>query len=172
VWRLTPITYLRQFWLTLEPASVVGVIASTIVGPWASIVVALFAVNPIFIFEVDLIVKVAQFMAIGWVHRKIRSPWNILGIPLGVSIALMIHPTLVQYILSRQVIVYLFWGQNFVFQFFIYFFGYLLVRLLVPQIFEWTDPSTNYKLNLDFLRPKHEKKPVPQWNLKRSVEES
>ena len=152
IWRLTPTTYLRQFWLSLEPAAVVGVISSCIVGPWASIIIAVFSANPLYIFEVDLIVKAAQFMAIGYAHRKIRAPWNIIAIPLGVAMTLIVHPTLVQYILARQVIIHLYWGQNLVFQVAVIFILYLIVRLTVPQIFEWTDPINNYKLNLDFIR--------------------
>jgi hypothetical protein len=138
VWRLTPPSLPRQFFLTLEPATIVGVIAACIVGPWAGLIIAIFAPNPQFIPEVGIIISTVQFITIGYAHRKIQSPWNILAIPLGTVVISIIHPTIVGYILFKQVFVYLFFGTNMLFQTIVSLVAYLLVRFFVPQFFEWT----------------------------------
>jgi len=151
VWRLTPPHLPRQFFITLELASIFGVMGSCIAGPWAGLIIAIFAANPILVPEVDMVVKAAQFMAIGYSHRKLQSPWNILGIPLGILISLPIHPTLVEYILFRKVIVHLFWGTNILFQTLVSVGIYLIFRLLVSRLFEWANPGVRYRFNLQIL---------------------
>jgi len=156
VWRLTPPHLPRQFFITLELASIFGVMGSCIAGPWAGLIIAIFAANPILVPEVDLVVKAAQFMAIGYAHRKLQSPWNILGMPLGILISLPIHPTLVQYILFRKVVVYLFWGTNILFQTLVSVGVYLMVRLLVPRLFEWANPGMRYRFDLQILSQRNQ----------------
>jgi len=151
VWRLTPPHLPRQFFLTLEPASVIGTLGSCIAGPWAGLIIALFSANPLLAPEVDIIVKGAQFMSIGYIHRKLQSPWNILAMPLGVIISIPIHPTLVEYILFRKVVVYLFWGTNLMFETVVTMGIYLVIRLLVPQLFEWANPGVRYRFRRHIL---------------------
>ena len=62
VWRLTPPHLPRQFFLTLEPASIIGALGSCIAGPWAGLIIALFSANPMLAPEVDIIVKATQFI--------------------------------------------------------------------------------------------------------------
>lgn len=159
VWRLTPPHLPRQFFLTIELARVLGLVASCIAGPWAGLIIALFAGNPTLPFpEVDVVVKAIQFMAVGYTHRKFQSPWNIIALPFGILVSLPIHPTLVQYFLFKQVVVYLFWVNNIMFQALVTLGLYLIVRLLAPQLFEWANPGVRYKLNLPSpSRRKHKK---------------
>jgi len=155
VWRLTPYHLPRQLFLVLEPARLIGLIASCIAGPWAGLIIALFAANPKLPFpEVDMIVKAVQFITVGYAHRKIQSPWNIIAIPLGIVISLPIHPTLVEYFLYRHVIVYVFWVNNLIFQSLVTLGLYIIIRLLAPQIFEWANPKFRYKFKSYFLSTK------------------
>ena len=151
-WRLTKPSSIRPFYLTLEPGSTLGILGATIAGPLAGMILGLVAWNPVFRPEVLIIVKVAQFFAIGYLHRKIQPPYDILAIPLGILISAPVHPTLVHYILYKQVIIHLYWGTNIVFQATANLLIYLAIRLVIPQVFGWANPGVDRSLKLPFLR--------------------
>ncbi len=152
VWRLTKPSSIRPFYLTLEPGSTIGILGACVAGPLAGLILGLFSWNPVYVSEVLIIVKATQFFMIGYVHRKIQTPYNLLAIPLGIIISTPIHPTIVHYILYRQVIVHLYWGTNIIFQAAANLLFYVLIRLLVPQVFEWVNPSgVDYSLKLPNL---------------------
>jgi hypothetical protein len=152
VWRLTKPSAIRPFYLTMEPGSTLSILGATIAGPIAGMILGLVAWNPVYQPEVFVIVKVAQFFTIGYLHKKIQPPYDILAIPLGILISSPIHPTLVHYILSRQVIVHLFWGTNVVFQAILNFAFYILMRLVIPQVYNLANPEADESLKLPFLR--------------------
>ena len=71
--------------------------------------------------------------------------------PLGVIISIPIHPTLVEYILFRKVVVYLFWGTNLMLAMIVTMGVYLGIRLLVPQLFEWANLGVRYRFRPHIL---------------------
>jgi hypothetical protein len=148
VWRLTKPSAIRPFYLTLEPGSTLGILGACIAGPLAGLILGLVSWSPVYVTEVLIIVKATQFFVIGYVHRKIQPPYNLLAIPLGIIISTPIHPTIVHYIMYRQVIVHLFWGSNVIFHAGANLLFYVLIRLLVPQVFEWVNPGVDYSLKL------------------------
>ena len=149
--RLTKPSAIRQFYLTLEPGATLGILGATIAGPIAGLILGLVSWNPVYLPEVLIIVKAAQFFMIGYFHKKIQPPYDILAIPIGIIVSSIIHPTLVHYILYRQVIVHLYWGTNIVFQAAANFIIYILVRLLLPQVYEWVNPSKDHRLQIPYL---------------------
>jgi len=149
--RLTPLYSIRPFFLTLEPGSTIGMLGACIAGPLAGLILGLVAWNPIYVPEVFIITKVTQFLLIGYLHRKIQSPWNITGIPLGMILSTPLHPTIVHYIMFKQVIIHLYWGANIVFQTVVNFIFYILIRLLVPRLFSWVHPNLDFKINIPYL---------------------
>jgi hypothetical protein len=157
VWRLTPPHVPRQFFINFEPGSLIAIIGSCLAGPIAGMVFGLVSYNPIIRPEVLLIVNGAKFVAIGYLHRKIQPPYNILAIPLGILITIPVHPTLVHYIMYRQVFVHLYWYQNLVFQTVVVFGTYLVLRLVSPQMFTWINPSIDYRLKIPYLFKKTDK---------------
>jgi len=152
IWRISRPSAIRQFYLTLEPGSTLGILGATIGGPIAGLILGLVAWNPVYQPEVFVIVKVAQFFTIGYLHKKIQPPYDFIAIPLGFIISAIVHPTLVHYILSRQVIVHLFWGTNMIFQGTANFAFYLLMRLVIPQVYELVNPGVDKSLKLPFLK--------------------
>lgn len=148
VWSLTKPSAIRPFYLTLEPGSTLGILGACIAGPLAGLILGLVSWSPVYVTEVLIIVKATQFFVIGYVHRKIQPPYNLLAIPLGIIISAPIHPTIVHYIMYRQVIVHLFWGSNVIFHAGANLLFYVLIRLLVPQVFEWVNPGVDYSLKL------------------------
>jgi hypothetical protein len=152
VYRLTPLTYYRQLFLTIEPGTTVSILGACIAGPWAGLMLSFSAWNPIYVTEVNIIVKAVQFMTIGYLHRNFKSSLNLLSIPIGIIASSPIHPSLVHYILFRQKLVYTLWGTNVIFQTIVNFCIYLLVRILAPRLFEWVNPEGEYKLSLPFLQ--------------------
>jgi hypothetical protein len=148
IWRLTPSHVPRQFFISLEPGSLIAVLGSCIAGPIAGMVFGLVAWNPVILPEVLLVVKAAQFVSIGYLHRKIQPPYNILAIPVGTIITLIVHPTLVGYIMFRKVFSYLYWYQNIAFQTVVVFALYLILRLSAPQVFSWVNPKLDYTLKI------------------------
>ncbi len=151
VWRLTQPSAIRPFYLTIEPGSILGILGATIGGPIAGLILGLVAWNPLYRTEVWIIVKAVQFFTIGYLHKKIQPPYDILAIPLGVIISAPIHPTIVHYILYRQIFVQLFWGVNYVFQAIVTFIIYLLLRLLLPQVYSLVNPWKEHKLQIPFF---------------------
>ena len=149
--RLTPLYSIRPFFLTLEPGSTIGMLGACIAGPLAGLLLSLVAWNPIYVPEVFIITKVTQFLLIGYLHRKIQSPWNITAIPLGMILSTPIHPTIVHYIMFKQVIIHLYWGTNIIFQAVVNFIFYILIRLLVPKLFSWVHPDLDFKINIPYL---------------------
>ena len=141
VWRLTPPELPRQLVLTFDPANTIGVIASCLVGPWAGLIIAIFSSNPQFLQEIGIITNVIQFMIIGYAYRKIQPPWKILAIPLGTVAIIIIHPTIIGYIIFGEVFVYLFWIQNIIFQAIVNSGIYLLFQFIAPQLFKWVNPE-------------------------------
>jgi hypothetical protein len=137
LWRLTPISAYRQYHLLLEPANIIGIQASCLAGPSVGLIIALLAINPSYMPEVDFIVKAARFISIGYLHRKITSPWNALSIPLGIAASLLVHPTLVNYFLFQKLIVYPFWWLGTIVSTLLNFLIYLLFRYSIPQIYQW-----------------------------------
>ncbi len=152
IWRISRPSAIRQFYLTLEPGSTLGILGATIAGPIAGMILGLVAWSPIFPTDVLVIVKVAQFFAIGYLHKKIQPPYDVIAIPLGFILSAIVHPTLVHYILYKQVIVHLYWGTNIVFQATANFIFYILVRLVIPQVYGWANPGVDKSLKLPFLR--------------------
>jgi len=152
IWRISRPSAIRQFYLTLEPGSTLGILGATIAGPIAGMILGLVAWSPIFPTDVLVIVKVAQFFTIGYLHKKIQPPYDVIAIPLGFIISAIVHPTLVHYILYKQVIVHLYWGTNIVFQATANFIFYILVRLVIPQVYGWANPGVDKSLKLPFLR--------------------
>jgi hypothetical protein len=151
-WRLTKPSAIRPFYLTLEPGSTLGILGATIAGPIAGMILGLVSWNPIFQPEVLIIVKATQFFMIGYLHKKIQPPYDILAIPLGVLISAIVHPTLIHYIFYKQVIVHLYWGTNIVFQATANLIFYILIRLIIPQVYRWVNPDVDRSLKLPFLR--------------------
>ena len=151
IWRLTKPSSIRPFYLTLEPGSTLGILGATIAGPIAGLILGLVAWNPVYLPEVLIIVKVAQFFMIGYLHKKVQPPYDIIAIPLGILISAIVHPTLVHYILYKQVVVHLYWGSNIVFQATANFIFYILVRLVIPQVYGWANPGVDRSLKLPFL---------------------
>ena len=43
--------------------------------------------------------QAAQFVSIGYLHKKIQPPYNIIAIPVGTIMTLIVHPTIVGYIM-------------------------------------------------------------------------
>jgi len=156
IWRISRPSAIRQFYLTLEPGSTLGILGATIAGPIAGMILGLVAWSPIFPTDVLVIVKVAQFFTIGYLHKKIQPPYDVIAIPLGFIISAIVHPTLVHYILYKQVIVHLYWGTNIVFQATTNFIFYILVRLVIPQVYGWANPGVDKSLKLPFLRKRPE----------------
>lgn len=152
IWRLTKPSSIRPFYLTLEPGSTLGILGATIAGPIAGLILGLVAWNPVYLPEVLIIVKVAQFFMIGYLHKKVQPPYDIIAIPLGILISAIVHPTLVHYILYKQVVVHLYWGTNIVFQATANFIFYILVRLVIPQVYGWANPGVDRSLRLPFLK--------------------
>ncbi|MFC1803130.1 hypothetical protein ACFL0D_04085 [Thermoproteota archaeon] len=135
--RLTPSTYLRQHFLLLYPANIIGIFGSVVGGPWAGLVISLFTNNPLYDHEVDVIVNAAQFVLIGYFCRKISSSWNVVSIPIGAALSLIFHPTLVGYFLYRRVIVYLYWETNMLFNAVLATAIYFVIKRVYPDIFRW-----------------------------------
>jgi hypothetical protein len=54
----------------------IAVIGSCLAGPIAGMVFGLVALNPVIIPEVLLVVKAAQFVVIGYLHKKIQLTYN------------------------------------------------------------------------------------------------
>lgn len=152
IWRISRPSAIRQFYLTLEPGSTLAILGATIAGPIAGMILGLVAWSPIFPTDVLVIVKVAQFFTIGYLHKKIQPPYDVIAIPLGFILSAIVHPTLVHYILYQQVIVHLYWGTNIVFQATANFIFYIIVRLVIPQVYEWANPGVDKSLKLPFLR--------------------
>ena len=146
--RLTPLYSIRPFFLTLEPGSTIGMLGACIAGPLAGIIFGLVAWNPVYVPEVLIITKVTQFLLIGYVHRKIQPPWNVIAIPLGIILSTPFHPTLIHYLLFKQVIVHLYWGTNIVFQTVVNFAFYMLIRLLLPSLFSWVYPDVDFTIKI------------------------
>ena len=140
----------------MEPGSTLAILGATIAGPIAGMILGLVAWSPIFPTDVLVIVKVAQFFAIGYLHKKIQPPYDVIAIPLGFILSAIVHPTLVHYILYKQVIVHLYWGTNIVFQATANFIFYILVRLVIPQVYGWANPGVDKSLKLPFLRNRPE----------------
>ena len=152
IWRLSRPSAIRQFYLTWEPGSTLGILGATIAGPIAGMMLGLVAWSPIFPANVLVIVKAAQFFTIGYLHKKIQPPYDFIAVPLGFIISAIVHPTLVHYILYRQKIVHLFWGTNMIFQGTANFIFYILVRFAIPQIYGWVNPDVDRTFELPFLR--------------------
>ena len=140
VLRITPAAYMRKHFLLLYPAKIIGIFGSLLGGPWAGLVISLFANNPIFDHEVDVIVNAAQFVLIGYIYRKINSSWNVVSILLGTVLTIIFHPTIVGYFLYRRVIVYLYWETNIMFNAVVATALYLLINRIYPKVFEWATP--------------------------------
>ena len=151
VWRLTPSHVPRQFFISFEPGSFIAVLGACLAGPIAGLVFGVVAWNPVIRPDVLVIVKAAQFVVIGYLHKKIQSPYNILAIPVGTIITLIVHPTLVQYIMYRKVYVHLYWYQNLAFQTAVTFTAYMLLRLVTPQLFSWVYPKVDYSLKIPLI---------------------
>jgi len=152
IWRISRPSAIRQFYLTLEPGSTLGILGATIGGPIAGMILGLVAWSPIFPTDVLVIVKIAQFFTIGYLHKKIQPPYDFIAVPLGFIISAIVHPTLVHYILYKQVIVHLFWGTNMIFQGTVNFAFYLLLRLVIPKVYELVNPGVDKSLKLPFLK--------------------
>lgn len=151
VWRLTPTYMPRQFFVNIEPGTIVSVIGACITGSWGGLILSLFSWSPIFNPEIIIIVKAAQLMTIGYIHRKIQPPWNIFSIPFGLILSAPIHPTIIHYIFYRQVIVLQYWHINLLFQIAISFCTYILIRLSFPSVFKWVYPLGDFSLKLSTL---------------------
>lgn len=154
IWRLTPSHVPRQFYISLEPGSLIAVIGSTLAGPIAGMVFGLVAWNPVIQPEVLLIVKAAQFVSIGYLHRKIQPPYDIIAIPVGTIMTLIVHPTIVGYIMFKKVFVHLYWFQNIAFQTTVTFAVYMILRLVTPQVFSWVNPKLDYSLKIPYISRK------------------
>ncbi|MDP6049096.1 MAG: hypothetical protein QGG23_06610 [Candidatus Bathyarchaeota archaeon] len=157
VWRLTPAHVPRQFFIYLEPGSIIAIIGSCLAGPIAGMAFGLVAWNPVIIPEVLIVVKIAQFVSIGYLHKKIQPPYNIFAIPVGTIITLIVHPTIVGYVLFKKLFIHLYWFQNIAFQTVVAFLGYIVLRLMTPKLFSWVNPKHDYTLKIPYLTKKSKK---------------